>query len=158
MSAYRAARRAMGKDEPRKPRVRDTDGHIDGSWFRNQVFYPAVKTAGITFKVTPKSMRDAHASWLLADGADLQIVKERLGHGSITTTEQYLGTLPGTGEAALSALDAIRGTRTPADKQAELPTAKVATPDMAELMKMMATIKDTYERLGRAPRVMSHRL
>jgi hypothetical protein len=48
----------MGKDEPRKPRVRDTDGHIDGSWFRNQVFYPAVKAAGITFKVTPKSMRD----------------------------------------------------------------------------------------------------
>lgn len=91
----------MGKDEPRKPRVRDTDGHIDGSWFRNQVFYPAVKAAGITFKVTPKSMRDAPASWLLAGGADLQIVKERLGHGSITTTEQYLGTLPGAGEAAL---------------------------------------------------------
>ena len=46
-----------------------------------------------------------------------QIVEERLGHGSITTTEQYLGTLPGAGEAASSALflrrsDAGRGTMT----------------------------------------------
>ncbi|MFD0636426.1 hypothetical protein ACFQ9X_37465 [Catenulispora yoronensis] len=84
----------------------------------------------------------------LAGGADLQIVKERLGHGSITTTEQYLGTLPGAGDAALSALDAIRGARTPADLQAEPSTAKEGTPDMAELMKMMASIKDTYERLA----------
>ena len=27
-AAYRAARRAAGKDQPRRPRVRDTDGHI----------------------------------------------------------------------------------------------------------------------------------
>jgi hypothetical protein len=138
----------MGRDEPRKPRVPDTDGHIDGNWFRNQVFYPAVIAAGITFKVTPKSMRDAHASWLLAGGADLQIVKERLGHGSITTTEQYLGTLPGAGDAALSALDAIRGARTPADVQAEPATAKDGIADMTDLMKMMATIKESVERLA----------
>jgi len=148
MSAYRAERRAMGKDEPRKPRACDTDGHIDGNWFRNQVFYPAVKAAGISFKVTPKSMRDAHASWLLAGGADLQIVKERLGHGSITTTEQYLGTLPGAGDAALSALDAIRGARTPVDVQAESTTLKQGSPDMVELMKMMATIQDSVARLA----------
>jgi hypothetical protein len=75
-------------------------------------------------------------------------VKERLGHGSITTTEQYLGTLPGAGEAAQSALDAIRGARTPADAQTETSTTKDGNPDMAELMKMMPTIKDTYERLA----------
>ncbi|MCW2940301.1 MAG: putative Tyrosine recombinase xerD, partial [Actinomycetia bacterium] len=38
-------------------------------------------------------MRHAHASWLLAGGADLQVVKERLGHASISTTEKYLHTL-----------------------------------------------------------------
>ena len=39
-------------------------------------------------------LRHAHASWLLAGGADLQMVKDRLGHGSISTTEKYLHTLP----------------------------------------------------------------
>jgi Site-specific recombinase XerD len=33
-------------------------------------------------------MRHAHASWLLAGGAELQVVEERLGHASITTTEK----------------------------------------------------------------------
>lgn len=44
-------------------------------------------------------LRHAHASWLLAGDADLQIVKERLGHGS-TATEKYLHTLPEPGETA----------------------------------------------------------
>jgi site-specific recombinase XerD len=47
----------------------------------------------------------------LAGGADLQVVKERLGHGSITTTEKYLHTLPGTEDEAVNALARIRGGR-----------------------------------------------
>ncbi|HUK72610.1 MAG TPA: tyrosine-type recombinase/integrase [Streptosporangiaceae bacterium] len=35
-------------------------------------------------------LRHAHASWLLAGGADLQVVKERLGHSSIATTAKSL--------------------------------------------------------------------
>jgi site-specific recombinase XerD len=35
-------------------------------------------------------LRHAHASWLLAGGADIQVVKDRLGHGSIVTTQNYL--------------------------------------------------------------------
>ncbi|MFG1998367.1 tyrosine-type recombinase/integrase [Spirillospora sp. NPDC048911] len=37
-----------------------------------------------------RDLRHAHASWLLNSGADLQVVKERLDHASISTTERYL--------------------------------------------------------------------
>ena len=150
MSAYRAERRAIGKDTPRQaPRHRDTDGHIDGDWFRKQIFYPAVAAAGIPFKATPKSMRDAHASWILAGGADLQVAKERLGHGSITTTEQYLGTLPGAGEAALKALDAVRSRRVGVDQaESKPPAPEAATPDMSEVLKIMEALKVSVDRLA----------
>ena len=54
-------------------------------------------------------LRHAHASWLLAGGADLQVVKERLGHASIATTEKYLHSLPDADETAPDALAKIRG-------------------------------------------------
>ena len=53
-------------------------------------------------------VRHAHASWLLAGGADLQVVRQRLGHGSLRTTERYLHTLPDADETALDALAKIR--------------------------------------------------
>jgi site-specific recombinase XerD len=53
-------------------------------------------------------LRHAHASWLLAGGADLQVVKERLGHGSIATTEKYLHTLPDADDTAIAALSRTR--------------------------------------------------
>lgn len=43
-----------------------------------------------------------------AGGADLQVVKERLGHASIVTTEKYLHTLPDADESAIAALERIR--------------------------------------------------
>ncbi len=54
-------------------------------------------------------LRHAHVSWLLAGGADLQVVKERLGHASIATTERYLHTLPDADDTALDALARVRG-------------------------------------------------
>jgi integrase len=105
---YRASRRANGKDEPRAPRTVDTDGHIPGDWFRQNIWYPAVAAADIGFRVRPKDLRAAHASWLLAGGADLQAVKERLGHASITTTERYLRTLPDDDETAVEAFERVR--------------------------------------------------
>ena len=41
-------------------------------------------------------------------GADLQVVKERLGHGSIATTERYLHTLPDADDTAINALSNMR--------------------------------------------------
>jgi integrase len=111
-ATYRAGRRAAGKDQPRRPRTVTTDGHIGNDWFRRNVWRKALANAGITARITPHGLRHAHASRLLAGGADLQVVKERLGHGSITTTERYLHSLPGADAAALAALDVVRGPRT----------------------------------------------
>ncbi|WP_372462260.1 tyrosine-type recombinase/integrase [Nonomuraea glycinis] len=105
---YRAGRRSSGKDSPREPRRRATDGHIPADWFRRQVWKPALKEADLGIDVRIHDMRHAHASWLLAGGADLQVVKERLGHASIATTEKYLHTLDDADETALDAFSKIR--------------------------------------------------
>lgn len=105
---YRAQRRANGKDSPRAGRSVDTDGHLSRSWFRTAIWAPALKAADLEIRVRMHDLRHAHASWLLAGGADLQVVKERLGHGSIRTTERYLHTLPDADETALDALAKIR--------------------------------------------------
>ncbi|WP_213452925.1 tyrosine-type recombinase/integrase [Rhizomonospora bruguierae] len=107
-SIYRAERRAVGKDQPRQRRTVTTDGHIPRSWFRQNVWLPARSAAGLDSTVQVKGLRSAHASWLLAGGADIQIVKERLGHGSILTTQKYLGSLPEADDAAVDAFSRIR--------------------------------------------------
>ncbi len=110
MADYRARRRAAGKDSPRTARAVDTDGHIGRDWFRRNVWIPAVQAAELDFHLTPHGLRHAHASWLLAGGADLQVVKERLGHGSIRTTEKYLHTLADKADdTAIGALRQVRG-------------------------------------------------
>ena len=76
--------------------------------FRTKYWAPAVKATKVDQKVTFHNLRAAHASWLLAGGADIVVVQERLGHRQITTTQQYLGTLPDAGERALAAYQRIR--------------------------------------------------
>jgi site-specific recombinase XerD len=119
---YRSARRAGGLDAPRRGRRRDTDGHVPRDWFRMAIWIPALKAAEIHDRVRMHDLRHAHASWLLAGGADVQVVKERLGHASICTTEKYLHTLPEADETALSALHNIRNGKGRAGRAASLPT------------------------------------
>jgi integrase len=105
---YRAVRRAAGKDQPRRPRSLNTDGHIPRAWFRQEIWIPTLEKVGLGFDVRFHDLRHAHASWLLAGGADIQVVKERMGHSSIMTTQKYLHTLPNADAAAVVALDSIR--------------------------------------------------
>jgi integrase len=109
-ATYRAQRRAAGKDNPRGTRIvhTDTDGHIPRNWFRHHIWTRAAEAAHLAHTVRFHDLRHAHASWLLAGGADIQTVKERLGHGSLRTTEKYLHTLPDTDNTALDALHRTR--------------------------------------------------
>jgi integrase len=108
-AAYRARRRAAGVDGGGQTRAVGGDGHVSRDWFRHSIWKPAIKASGIEGAVRMHDLRHAHASWLLAGGADLQVVKERLGHASIATTERYLHTLPTADDTALDALAKIRG-------------------------------------------------
>lgn len=108
LADYRARRRTAGLDSPRGVRRRDTDGHIPRDWFRSAVWHPACDAAGVDPRPRMHDLRHSHASWLLAGGADLQVVRERLGHVSIATTSKYLHTLPTADETALDALRLVR--------------------------------------------------
>jgi integrase len=107
VASYRAERRHNGKDRPSQGHPVEVDPHLHASTFRMSVLRPALRAAGID-GVTFHGLRHAHASWLLAGGADLQVVRERLGHAKISTTEGYLHTLPGADQTALAALGKIR--------------------------------------------------
>ena len=76
--------------------------------FRTKYWLPALERAGIDFQVRVHDLRHAHASWLLAGGADLKSVMERLGHSQIQTTQKYLHTLPESDEKALDAFILVR--------------------------------------------------
>ena len=76
--------------------------------FRTRVWRPAIAASGIDFDVRVHDLRHAHASWLLAGGADLKSVMDRMGHTQIQTTQKYLHTLDGADERALAAFHTIR--------------------------------------------------
>jgi len=103
----------LGRDDLLFPstRVRG-DIPLSRNTFRTRYWLPALERAGIEFPVRVHDLRHAHASWLLAGGADLKTVMDRLGHSQIQTTQKYLHTLPGADDGALEAFTRIRH-RTP---------------------------------------------
>ena len=84
---------------------------ISRNTFRTRIWLPAVKASGVGFPVRVHDLRHAHASWLLAGGADLKSVMDRMGHSQIQTTQKYLHTLPDTDQRNLDALTRIQDRR-----------------------------------------------
>lgn len=86
--------RDSGPDDPvfrsRKSRHngKSTGGHISPShaW---RIVRTAALRAGIAESVSPHWLRHAHASHALDRGAPLHLVRDTLGHSSISTTDRY---------------------------------------------------------------------
>jgi integrase len=88
-----------------------TGSPVSRNVFRSRVWLPAVANSKVKERVRFHDLRGAHASWLLAGGADLKAVMDRLGHKQIQTTQQYLGHLPDADDRALAAFESVRRRR-----------------------------------------------
>lgn len=79
---------------------------ISRTWYRTR-WVKAHKEAG----VQPRrfhDLRGSHVSWLLAGGADIKTVMDRVGHNQLSTTQLYVGALDGSDERALDALRVLK--------------------------------------------------
>ena len=107
--AHRIEQLGLGRDDLILASTETAGGRpISRNTFRTKVWLPALERSGIDFHVRVHDLRHAHASWLLAGGADLKTVMERMGHPQIMTTQKYLHTLPDADDKALAAFEAIR--------------------------------------------------
>jgi integrase len=106
--AARIAALGLGRGDLLFPSTETAGGKpLSRNTFRTRVWLPAVEKAKIDFGVRMHDLRHAHASWLLAGGADLKGVMDRLGHAQIQTTQKYLHTLPDTDQKNLDAFERI---------------------------------------------------
>jgi integrase/recombinase XerD len=64
-----------------------------------RIILEATRAAGINEPVSPHWLRHAHASHALDAGAPLSLVRDTLGHASISTTSAYLHARPGDSSA-----------------------------------------------------------
>jgi site-specific recombinase XerD len=76
--------------------------------FRTEVWPPALERADFGFHVRVHDLRHAHASWLLAGGADLKTVMDRMWRSQIQTTQKCLLSLPDADDTAIAAFQRTR--------------------------------------------------
>ncbi len=84
----------METSEPNQPVFRSRKG---GALSRQQIWRivrSAAKSAGFDQNISPHWLRHAHASHALDHGAPVHLVKESLGHQSLTTTSKYAHARP----------------------------------------------------------------
>ena len=107
--AARIADLRLGRDDLLFPSRETAGGEpLSRGTFNTRFWRPAITKAGIDFPLRMHDLRHAHASWLLAGGADLKSVMERMGHAQIMTTQKYLHTLPDADQKALAAFESVR--------------------------------------------------
>jgi integrase len=97
-------------DRVRRDKI-DSRARQSRATFRTPVWRPAIERSGIRQLVRFHDLRGAHASWLLAGGADLKAVMDRVGHKQIQTTQQHLGRLPDADDRAFAAFETVRHRR-----------------------------------------------
>jgi integrase/recombinase XerD len=83
----------------------------------NEAFHKAKKRAGITKRITPRSLRHAFATHLLESGVNLRVIQLLLGHRSVRTTEIYTHV----------ARNYVQGTPSPLDQLPGLSSTSPAT-------------------------------
>jgi integrase len=99
----------LGRDDLLFPSVEKAGGSpMSRNTFRTKVWLPALEQANLGFHVRMHDLRHAHASWLLAGGADLKTVMDRMGHRQIQTTQKYLHSLPDADDMAIAAFQRTR--------------------------------------------------
>lgn len=84
------ARPLLAEKKPSAPQLflSRTGRKLTREWIWTMV-KTAAREAGIEKNVHPHTLRHSFASHLLANGADLRVIQEMLGHADIATTELY---------------------------------------------------------------------
>lgn len=75
----------------------------------SRVVEGAAKTAGITKRVSPHTLRHSFATHLLEDGVDIRVIQVLLGHAKLDNTALYTKVATRTVRAVISPLDKIVG-------------------------------------------------
>ena len=99
----------LGRDDLLFPSTEVAGGNpVSRNTYRTRVWLPVLDKAQLGHHVRMHDLRHAHASWLLAGGADLKTVMDRMGHSQIQTTQKYLHALPDADDSALNAFQRTR--------------------------------------------------
>ena len=85
-----------------------TGNFLSATNFSRRYFRPLLKEANLSEKIHFHSLRHTHASMLLARGVNVQVVAERLGHSTVSTTMNiYAHLLPTLQESAKNILEKL---------------------------------------------------
>lgn len=101
-----------GDGMPRRSTQWPTGVPVGRSYFRAHVWVPAHERT--VYKDKPLKVRKVHAlrashiTWLLAGGADVATVMQRVGHADLATTQLYVGMMADADRRALDALEITR--------------------------------------------------
>lgn len=83
-------------------------GPLRHSNFYTRIWRPAIKASGLPEGLRIHDLRHTAASFMIHEGAHLELVRKQLGHSSVTVTQRYAHLFPSQGEDLAVRLDARR--------------------------------------------------